>query len=87
MADDGDMLTVSVRYLLPASVILAGVVLFLLHPVQDNLEGPAGFIGAGLSIWLLNALHRMGVSGDSDRDAEEAARTYFDAHGRWPDEA
>ncbi len=24
---------------------------------------------------------------DNDREKEEAAREYFDAHGRWPDEA
>jgi hypothetical protein len=26
------------------------------------------------------------VSGRDDRDREEAARRYFDEHGRWPDE-
>ena len=26
-------------------------------------------------------------SGRHDRDKEEAAREYFDAHGHWPDEA
>jgi len=26
------------------------------------------------------------VKGDEERDAEEAARVYFDEHGRWPDE-
>ncbi|MGI9099144.1 MAG: hypothetical protein ACR2H2_11775 [Solirubrobacteraceae bacterium] len=24
--------------------------------------------------------------GHADRDAEDAAREYFDAHGRWPDD-
>jgi hypothetical protein len=24
--------------------------------------------------------------GHADRDAEDAARDYFDAHGRWPDD-
>jgi hypothetical protein len=28
----------------------------------------------------------MGISGDSDRDAEDEARAYFDRHGRWPGE-
>ena len=27
------------------------------------------------------------ISGRSDRDREEEAREYFDAHGHWPDEA
>jgi hypothetical protein len=26
------------------------------------------------------------VAGEADRDREEEARTYFDAHGRWPDD-
>jgi len=26
------------------------------------------------------------VEGDKDRDREEAARRYFDEHGRWPGE-
>jgi hypothetical protein len=27
------------------------------------------------------------AQGDGDRRKEEAAREYFDAHGRWPDES
>jgi len=27
------------------------------------------------------------ATGRRDRDEEEAARRYFDEHGRWPDEA
>jgi hypothetical protein len=27
------------------------------------------------------------ISGRHDRDREEEAREYFDAHGHWPDEA
>jgi hypothetical protein len=77
---------VAVRHILPAAVVLAGLVLFLIHPVVDNMEGPAALIGAGLSIWLLNILFRVGVTGDRERDAEDAARAHFDAHGRWPDD-
>jgi hypothetical protein len=43
-------------------------------------------IGAGLSIALLNLLYRVGVGGEAERDAEEAARDYYTANGRWPDE-
>ncbi len=49
-------------------------------------EGGALIISAGLSVWLLNVLFRVGVRGDRERDREAAARTYFDEHGRWPDE-
>jgi hypothetical protein len=77
----------AVRYVLPTAVIAIGLGLFLLDPTVEGAEGPAAFIGAGLSVWLLNLLHRVGVDGDADRRAEDAARAYFDSHGRWPDEA
>ena len=48
-------------------------------------EGWALFTGAGVAVLLLNLLFRMGVEGDRDREREEAARRYFDEHGRWPD--
>lgn len=80
-------LLVAVRYVLPIAVVLAGVIFFLLDPDVHNFEGPAALIGAGLSVLLLNVLHRAGVRGDADRDREEDARRYFDAHGHWPDEA
>jgi hypothetical protein len=39
----------------------------------------AGFAAVGGLIWL-------STRGDPERDAEEAARLYFDQHGHWPDE-
>jgi hypothetical protein len=80
-------LLVAVRYVLPIAVVLAGLIFFALDPDVHNFEGPAALIGAGLSVLLLNLLHRTGVRGDADRDREEDARRYFDAHGHWPDEA
>lgn len=76
-----------VRYVLPALICLAGVLLFALDPSLDTADGAAAIIGAGLSVYLLNFLYRMGVSGDRDRDKEAEARKYFDEHGYWPDEA
>lgn len=75
-----------VRTWLPAVVVGAGVLLWLLDPTIDTAEGSAGIIGAGLSIWLINILYRVGVKGDRERDEEDAARAYFDRHGRWPGE-
>lgn len=77
----------SVRYILPAVICLAGILLFALNPSLDTADGAAAIIGAGLSVYLLNFLYRMGVSGDRDRDEEAEARRYFDEHGHWPDEA
>jgi hypothetical protein len=75
-----------VRIWLPAAVVTLGVAVIVIRRDLTGLEGGAGIIGAGLSIWLLNFLFRVGVSGDRERDREDEARAYFDRHGRWPDE-
>ena len=46
--------------------------------------GGAGFVSAGLAIYFLNWLFRIGADGDRERDTEQAARDYFNEHGRWP---
>jgi hypothetical protein len=73
---------IAIRYVVPAVVVVAGVILFAFGPP----EGAAAIVAAGLSIWLLNELYRLGVRGDQDRDAEDAARAYFNSYGHWPDE-
>ena len=75
-----------VRYWLPAIVIVGGVVSLIAIGTDWALEGAAGVVGAGLAIYLVNILFRIGASGDRERDQEEAARQYFDRHGRWPDD-
>lgn len=72
---------------LPAIVTLAGVIVMIVGGFDDiALEGGAGLIGAGLAIWLMNVLLRVGLHDDVDRDREEAARDFYDEHGHWPDE-
>lgn len=75
-----------VRVWLPAAVVLGGILSWAVQPSMDNLIGAAHVVGAGLAIWLLNLLTRIGFSGDRDRRAEEDARAYFDRHGYWPGE-
>jgi hypothetical protein len=36
---------------------------------------------------VIGGLIWFAMKGNSERDEEEAARAYFDAHGHWPDEA
>jgi hypothetical protein len=77
-----------VRLWMPVAILLAGVVLVIVRGGDEtSLEGAAALWGAGLSVMLLNWLHRIGVAGDSARDEEDEARAYFARHGRWPDEA
>lgn len=77
----------AVRYGIPAVLILAGLVCLAVVPSGTNVEAWALFTGAGLSVLLLNVLFRIGMQGDVERDREDAARAYFEEHGRWPDEA
>jgi hypothetical protein len=77
-----------VRFWMPVAILVAGVVLVIVRGGDEtSLEGAAALWGAGLSVMLLNWLHRMGVAGDSERGDEDDARAYFAEHGRWPDEA
>src|SRR3954465_2248849 len=80
-------MTQFVRIWLPVGVLLAAVIAYALNPTLAGLQAPAPTVGAGLAIWLLNLLIRIGISGERERDAEDEARAYFDEHGYWPDEA
>jgi hypothetical protein len=75
-----------VRWALPALVVLAGFVVLVVRRDTIGVEAWALLVGAGLSIWLLNFLYRLSISGDRDRDDEARARRYLDEHGHWPDE-
>src|SRR3954465_9234254 len=79
-------LMIGVRYVVPAAIFVAGVVVFAVVPDREvALDIGAMFVGVAVAVFLLNFFFRMGVSGEADRDREEEARTYFDAHGRWPE--
>lgn len=75
------------RYGVAAILIATGiVVLVAVDEPGEAYTGAAVFVGAGLSVLLMNVLFRIGVQGERERDDEDAARAYFDKHGRWPDE-
>jgi hypothetical protein len=82
-----EALMIGVRYIVPALILLAGIVVFAVVPDrQVAVDIGAMFVGVAIAVFLLNFFFRMGMAGDVERDREEAARAYFDAHGRWPDE-
>lgn len=85
------MLLKVIRFWVPTLLCLAGVGIIIAGAVGGGELEPSLTIGipvfsAGASIWLLNFLYRVGVSGDKERDSEEDARTYFAKHGHWPGE-
>jgi hypothetical protein len=78
-----------VRFWLPIGLIAIGVAMLIVAAIRSDdiwAEGGALMVSVGLSVWLLNVLHRVGVRGDHERDREAEARSYFDEHGRWPDD-
>jgi hypothetical protein len=76
-----------VRYVLPAALVVAGLVLIVIEPRGSTLHGGLGIIGAGLAAFLFAFLAKVSMTGDTFREEEEeAARRYFDEHGRWPDD-
>lgn len=73
----------ALRYVLPAAIVVVGLV-FMAMGGETDLEGGASVVSAGLAIYFLNWLFRLGATGDRERDTEAAAREYFKRHGRWP---
>jgi hypothetical protein len=74
---------IAIRYVLPAAVVLAGMIVMALGSESD-LEGGASIVSAGLAIYFLNWLFRIGVQGEREREAEDEAREYLSRHGHWP---
>ncbi len=75
-----------VRIWLPLIIIVSGILLGAIVQTDAAYEGGALLVSAGLSVWLLNVIFRIGVRGDRERDDERAARAEFERTGRWPDE-
>ena len=77
-------LLVGLRYVLPAVVTLAGLAIMALGG-ETNLEGGREHRQRRASRSTSSTgCSASGAAGDHERDAEEAARDYFDRHGRWP---
>ena len=74
------------RWVLPALIVVGGIVPMLVGESRSAFHGGMGIVGAGIAVWLLSYFYRVGASGERDRDAEDDARRHFDEHGRWPDE-
>jgi preprotein translocase subunit SecF len=82
-------LLAATRVWLPVVIAVAGLALIAAgHGSVNSFSAAAGvgLIIVALIVWMLNWMFRMSLSSNRDREREEAAREYFDRHGRWPDE-
>jgi hypothetical protein len=78
----------AVRVWLPVAIIVGGIIAIVASGGSlAGWEGGVAIIAAGISVWLLNVIFRVGIQGERERDAEDAARDYYAEHGYWPDEA
>jgi hypothetical protein len=77
---------ISLRYGLPLAIFLLGCALLIIDGGGIGWEGFFMATGAAIAVLLLNLFFRLGVQGDRERDAEEAARDYYSRTGHWPDE-
>jgi hypothetical protein len=71
-----------IRWGMPLVVALVGV--YVARTVNDGVG--LALICAAVCIVVASVLMRIGFAGDRERDEEEAARRFYDEHGRWPDE-
>ena len=77
-----------VRVWLPVAIVVGGIIAIVATGGSlSGWEGGVAIIAAGISVWLLNVIFRVGVAGERERDAEDAARDFYAEHGYWPDEA
>ncbi|MEA2145044.1 MAG: hypothetical protein QOG59_631 [Solirubrobacteraceae bacterium] len=85
------------RIVLPIIIALVGVALIVIGQTSGGATGTHGtsatvaaagvaLIVAAIIVWMLNWMYRMSVESNHEREVEEAAREYFDRHGRWPEE-
>ena len=74
----------AVRYGIGIAMVLGGIVTLAINPGGVGVDGFAMAVGGGLSVLMINALYRLGVSGDEERARHEEAWRYFERHGEWP---
>jgi hypothetical protein len=75
------------RWWMPVALCLLGGALLVIDGFDGTgVDAFAAFVGAGSSIWLINFLWRLGISGDDERELEAQDRVYLAKHGHWPDE-
>lgn len=77
-------MTNAIRIGLPATIGLAGLGLMVLGEDATLLSAGLVLVGVALLVALTNALMRLAIRSQRDREREAWARRHFDRHGHWP---
>jgi lysylphosphatidylglycerol synthetase-like protein (DUF2156 family) len=81
------LLLTATRVVLPVGIAIAGVIAIVVgHGRTAAAAAGVALLIAAVIVWMINWMYRMSIQSNRDREREEAAREYFDRHGRWPDE-
>ena len=72
-----------VRVGLPTAIALGGLALLATGSAGLGLT----LVGVALVVAFANALLRLGIASEADRDRDEEARRVFEQTGHWPGEA
>jgi hypothetical protein len=68
------MALVAVRWVLPAAIALAGVILIVASNSESIDALGVAFIGIAVLVVIANLLMRLGLSSERDREREQEAR-------------
>ncbi len=83
----GRLVLGATRVVVPVAIAIAGVVGIVIGHGKTAAAGAGvGLVIVAISVWMINWMFRMSIASNRERDREEAAREYFDRHGRWPDD-
>jgi glucose uptake protein GlcU len=76
--------TRAIRIGAPAALLGAGLVLVFAFGSRESEAAGYTLLGSSALLVLSILIFRAGLASNADRDREEAARVFFDEHGRWP---
>ena len=74
----------AIRYGAPVALVVAGLILVLAFDSRGADAAGYTLLGSSALLVLSIVIFRAGLASNDDRDREEAARLFFDRHGRWP---
>jgi hypothetical protein len=74
----------AVSIAVPAAFVVVATVLLVGFDSRGSEAAAYTLYGCAVLLALSSAIFRLGLESNDDRDREEAARVFFDEHGRWP---